>query len=64
MRHHDDALGASREHPADRDDPLIDRDIAYYQSASYAFSHGLLTWHGQAATTTTFGLVGQTERAN
>ncbi|MNN16009.1 hypothetical protein D3C81_1291340 [compost metagenome] len=64
MRRHDDALGASREHPANRDDALIDRDIAYYQSASYAFSNGLLTWRGQAPATTTFGLAGQTERAN
>ena len=64
MRRHDDALGASREHTANRDDALIDRDIAYYQSASYAFSNGLLTWRGQAPATTTFGLAGQTERAN
>ncbi|SDR74315.1 LTA synthase family protein [Pseudomonas oryzae] len=46
MRRHDDALGASREHAARRDDALIARDIAYYQAASYDFSHGLLAWHG------------------
>lgn len=46
MRRHDDALGASREHGADRQDALLRRDIAYYQGASYAYQHGLLAWHG------------------
>jgi membrane-anchored protein YejM (alkaline phosphatase superfamily) len=55
MRRHDDALGASRERTAGTDDLLIDRDIAYYQAASYAFRHGLLTWNGQLPETQ-FGL--------
>jgi phosphoglycerol transferase MdoB-like AlkP superfamily enzyme len=55
MRRHDDALGASHEHTAETDDPLIDRDIAYYQAASYAFRHGLLTWNGHLPETQ-FGL--------
>ncbi len=64
IRRHDDALGTSREHTADRDDALIERDIAYYQAASYTFSHGLLSWHGKAPTKTAFGLSRNTEAAN
>ncbi|MNQ01038.1 Lipoteichoic acid synthase 2 [compost metagenome] len=64
MRRHDDALGASREHAAGRDDALIDRDIAYYQAASYGFSHGLLSWRGKAPLTTAFGLTRNAEAAN
>ncbi|AYC34168.1 LTA synthase family protein [Pseudomonas cavernae] len=44
IRRHDDALGASREAPAASDDPLVVRDIAYYQAASYALHHHLLAW--------------------
>ncbi|MBB4864720.1 hypothetical protein HNP46_003592 [Pseudomonas nitritireducens] len=29
------------------DDPLVARAIAYYQSASYGFSHHLLEWQPQ-----------------
>ena len=42
IRRHDDALGVSRETPASAEDPLVQRVIAYYQGASYEFSHGLL----------------------
>jgi phosphoglycerol transferase MdoB-like AlkP superfamily enzyme len=44
MRRHDDALGASHEATASVDDPLVMRDIAYYQAASYDFKHHLLAW--------------------
>ncbi|MOA51874.1 hypothetical protein D3C78_1750740 [compost metagenome] len=64
MRRHDDALGASREHIAERDDALIDRDIAYYQAASYGFGHGLLAWRGKAPVTTAFAPAGSAEAAN
>lgn len=46
MRRHDDALGTSREHQVGSDDPLLQRDIAYYQGASHAFGHKLITWQG------------------
>lgn len=44
MRRHDDALGESREIRANAEDPLIRRDIAYYQGASHAFRNRLLGW--------------------
>jgi phosphoglycerol transferase MdoB-like AlkP superfamily enzyme len=44
IRRHTDALGASRESNASTSDPLVARNIAYYQGASYDFSHGLLGW--------------------
>lgn len=44
MRRHDDALGKSVERRVDATDPLIQRDITYYQSASYAYKQGLLNW--------------------
>lgn len=44
MRRHDDALGESLERRAGADDPLLRRDIAYYQGASHAFRNGLLAW--------------------
>lgn len=44
MRVHEDALGNSRESRATQDNPLIRRAIAYYQSAAYSFSEGLLAW--------------------
>jgi len=44
MRRHDDALGSSREISADTSDPLVRRDIAYYQGTSHDFRKGLLSW--------------------
>jgi phosphoglycerol transferase MdoB-like AlkP superfamily enzyme len=44
MRVHADALGKSRETTVASDNPLIRRAIAYYQSAAYGFSQGLLAW--------------------
>jgi len=44
MRRHNDALGASVEVKANSKDPLIQRAIAWYQGASYDFSHRLLAW--------------------
>ncbi len=48
MRRHDDALGISLESTAGQTDPLIARGIAYYEGASYAFSHDLLAWRTEA----------------
>ncbi|OCX15305.1 LTA synthase family protein [Ectopseudomonas hydrolytica] len=45
MRHHDDALSLSRESLVDSNDPLLRRDIAYYQGASHAFRKRLIAWH-------------------
>lgn len=45
MRRHDDALQISREVRVDNSDPLLRRDIAYYQGASHAFAKHLLAWH-------------------
>lgn len=44
VRRHDDALQSSRESTATADDPLVKRDIAYYQGASYDYGHALLSW--------------------
>jgi len=44
MRRHNGALGASVEVKVDTKDPLIQRDIAWHQGASHAFSHRLLAW--------------------
>ncbi len=44
MRRHDDALGLSDESVDSVADPLMRRDIAYYQGASHAFKAGLLRW--------------------
>lgn len=49
QRRHDDALGKSIERKVDSTDPLLARDIAYYQGASYAFKHGLLAWQQEPA---------------
>ncbi len=46
MRRHDDALGLSNETKANLDDPLLRRNIAYYQGASHAFKEGLIAWKG------------------
>ncbi len=47
MRRHDDALGASHEYRVDNRDPLLQRDIAYYQAASHDFQKHLLAWKGE-----------------
>jgi len=44
MRRHNDALGRSMEVKVDSGNPLIQRAIAWYQGASYGFSHRLLAW--------------------
>lgn len=44
IRRHDDALGLSHESPADANDPLVQRDIAFYQGASHAFRERLIAW--------------------
>lgn len=44
MRRHDDALGLSHEWRVDDADPLLRRDIAYYQGASHAFGKRLIAW--------------------
>ncbi|MGF1547445.1 MAG: LTA synthase family protein [Thiotrichales bacterium] len=49
LRRHDDALGRSLEQAADLEDPLIRRDVAYYQGASHAFRHGLIAWKEETA---------------
>lgn len=50
MRRHDDALGLSHETKVDGQDPLLGRDIAYYQGASHAFGDHLIAWQAPAAT--------------
>jgi len=58
MRRHDDALGASRETASDKQDALLQRNIAYYQGASHDFQNGLLAWRpdtGQNALLTHVG---------
>ncbi|MDD2049721.1 LTA synthase family protein [Pseudomonas putida] len=44
LRRHNQALGESTEVAADTSDPLIQRAIAYYQVASFGFTHHLLDW--------------------
>ncbi|PHN27136.1 LTA synthase family protein [Pseudomonas sp. ICMP 561] len=44
LRRHDQALGKSLESRSATSDPLIDRAIAYYQTASYGFRERLLSW--------------------
>ena len=46
MRRHEDALGLSDETADTLADPMIRRDIAYYQGASRAFRSGILLWDG------------------
>ncbi|WP_071872242.1 LTA synthase family protein [Atopomonas hussainii] len=48
-RRHDDALGFSHERATDNSDPLLRRDIAYYQGASYAYRQHLLSWQAGAS---------------
>ena len=48
MRRHDGALGRSHEVAADSGDPLVRRDIAYYQGAAHDFRKGLLAWRPDA----------------
>ncbi|MGC5701524.1 LTA synthase family protein [Pseudomonas sp. NFXW11] len=50
LRRHDQALGASQESRAADNDPLIQRGISYYQSASYGFKQQLLGWKAPKAT--------------
>jgi phosphoglycerol transferase MdoB-like AlkP superfamily enzyme len=52
IRRHDDALQASREASAGIDDPLVMRDIAYYQGASYDYGHALLSWKRPSSSAT------------
>ena len=47
MRRHEDALGESLETTVTPNDPLVARSIAYYEGASYDFSHALLAWHAE-----------------
>ena len=49
MRRHDDALGLSHETKVDSEDPLLRRDIAYYQGASHAFGQHLIDWQPRPA---------------
>jgi phosphoglycerol transferase MdoB-like AlkP superfamily enzyme len=44
MRRHNDARGISDETSTNANDPLLRRDIAYYQGASYAFQADLMAW--------------------
>ncbi|MFK8333163.1 LTA synthase family protein [Pseudomonas sp. BJa5] len=44
LRRHNQALGESSEVISDKRDPLIQRAIAYYQVASFGFTHHLLDW--------------------
>ncbi len=37
-------MGLSPESTSDVTDPLVQRDIAYYQGASHDFRNGLLRW--------------------
>ncbi|HKM37137.1 MAG TPA: sulfatase-like hydrolase/transferase [Thiopseudomonas sp.] len=48
VRRHDDALGVSYERRTNKSNELVQRDIAYYQGASYDISQGLLKWQGKA----------------
>ena len=47
VRRHDDALGDSYERRSNKDNELVQRDIAYYQGASYGIAQGLLQWQGK-----------------
>ena len=49
MRRHEDALGLSHETKVDSQDPLLSRDIAYYQGASHAFGQHLIAWQPRPA---------------
>ncbi|WP_313086953.1 LTA synthase family protein [Pseudomonas sp.] len=55
MRRHDHALQASQEMAGSLDDALIERDIAYYQGASYDYRHGLLSWNRPTPNATQLG---------
>ncbi len=48
LRRHDDALGVSHERRTDKNSELLQRDIAYYQAASYGIAQGLLKWQARA----------------
>ena len=64
MRRHDDALGSSRESRSDKDDPLLQRNIAYYQGASHDFQKGLLAWHPEPGQETLLSHIMQQENAD
>ncbi|EXF43327.1 sulfatase [Pseudomonas sp. BAY1663] len=49
IRRHDDALHSSHESQALLEDPLVQRDVAYYQGASYDYRHALLGWQSVPA---------------
>ncbi len=49
MRRHEGALGLSHETKVDSEDPLLRRDIAYYQGASHAFGQHLIAWQPRPA---------------
>lgn len=49
LRRHDQALGVSQESRVPDSDPLIQRGISYYQSASYGFKQQLLGWKAPKA---------------
>jgi len=48
LRLHQQALGESREIPAEPENLLVARAIAYYESASYGFKQRLLEWVPEA----------------
>jgi hypothetical protein len=48
MRRHEDALGLSHEARVDTTDPLLRRDIAYYQGASHAYQKRLIAWQADS----------------
>lgn len=52
MRRHDDPLGSSHEIRSNNGDPLVQRDIAYYQGASHGFQNGLLAWRPDSGSRT------------
>lgn len=47
IRRHNDATGLSLESTSCITDPLVRRDIAYYQGASYEFQNDLLRWSSE-----------------
>lgn len=56
VRRHDDALHASNESSTTSNDPLVRRDIAYYQGASYDYGHALLGWQRPSSPATQISL--------
>lgn len=56
IRRHDDALQASSESSTTSNDPLVRRDIAYYQGASHDYGHALLGWQRPSSPATQISL--------